>query len=92
LSISWQNVESKLQSYLERAKDTLVQKQVAIPKPAKRLMRTIQDEDEEDEIEPEPAKATVPEQRSSQLRASSEKILRPVRTAKVKANKNLVRR
>lgn len=91
MSDSWQNVESKLQSYLERAKDTLVQKQIAIPKPAKRLMRTIQDEDEEDEIEPEPAKAAVSEQRISEVRVSTGKILRPVRTAKDKANKNLVR-
>lgn len=87
-----QNVENKLQSYLTRAKDTLVQRQIVIPKPAKRPMRKIQEssEDEEDEIEQEPAKVAVPERTSSHLRVSSEKILRPVRTAKVKANKNLV--
>lgn len=81
-------MENKLQSYLARAKDTLVQKQIAIPKPAKRPMRTIQDEDEEDEDEP--VKAAVSKQRSSQLRVSADKILRQVRTAKDKANKNLV--
>lgn len=90
--ISRQNVENKLQSYLTRAKDTLVLKQIAIPKPAKRPMRTIQDEDEEDEIEPEPARVVVPERTSSQLRDSTDKILRPVRTAKSKASKNLVRK
>lgn len=80
-------MENKLQSYLTRAKNTLEQKQISIPKPAKRPMRTIQDENEEDEIESEPFKAAAgPEQ----PRVSSDKTLRPVRTAKVKANQNLV--
>lgn len=81
-----QTIENKLQSYLTRAKETLVLKQIAIPKPAKRPMRTIQDEDEETET----VVSAVPERRSSELRESIDKVLRPSRTAKVKANSNLV--
>ena len=62
-----------------------MQKQIAIPKPAKRPMRTIQDEAEEEESEP-----LVIERKSSELSVSEDKVLRPTRTAKAKANLNLV--
>lgn len=69
---------SHLEAYLDRAKKTLSQKHIINPKPTKKFMKAIRDEDETDE--------------GSFVRdgSGSEKDLRPVRTAKAKANKHLV--
>lgn len=65
-----------------------MQKQIVIQKPAKRPMRVILDEDEDGGIEA--AAQVISERRSSELRSSEDQILRPTRTAKVKASQNLV--
>lgn len=77
-----QDAEKRLEAFVERAKLTLTQKSVINPKPQKRFARVI----EQDSLEegPEPIPQSVPYD-------SPDKSLRPLRTAKDKANQNLVR-
>lgn len=88
-------MEQSLEAYLARAKVVLQQKNIINPKPLKRLMRKIQDEDEEEE---QVGAAAVEEELVTARTLSSEtqsfndnsKELRPVRSAKAKAAGNLV--
>lgn len=73
-----------------RAKETLGQKHAINPKPLKRFMKTIADESEDSENEDSvPLAALAATGKDVSLEADKE--LRPMRTAKSKANQNLVR-
>lgn len=76
-------MEESLQAYVIRAKETLAHKNLN-PKPVKRFMKTIPDDESEEEEE------SAGKQVSSTSISSQASELRPLRTAKVKANKNLV--
>lgn len=78
-----QNVESIFQTYVDRAKEVLAQRN-GNPKPLKRAMRMIQDESE-DEVDVPVAKKVSTESLNSEAGDS-----RPLRTAKSKANLHLV--
>ena len=83
-----QKVEASLEAYLIRAKETLKQKQLINPKPLKRHMKTIQDEMLEEEEEDDNIPLAAVAEKGTHESAD----LRPVRTAKSKANQNLVRK
>lgn len=77
------DINARLDDYLKRAKETLQQKLAINPKPQKRLMRIVDDDEEEIPT----TTAFVPIQRESM-----DKSFRPSRTAKTKATQQLVRR
>ena len=77
-----------------KAKETLQKKQVINPKPQKRLMRIICEDQEKDPIseeEPRPSTPPVPAVRNVEpVVPPQRESLRPIRTAKTNASKNLV--
>lgn len=92
-------MEKNLEKYIEKAKETLRKKHIINPKPQKRFQRIVEDESEE---EPEESVQTVSEFKAPPLPTSKppenavirtscdNTTLRPVRSAKVTASKNLV--
>ncbi|KAL7041545.1 hypothetical protein ACKWTF_000815 [Chironomus riparius] len=91
-------LESNLKNYVLKAKETLQKKQVINPKPQKRLMRIICEDQEIDPIreeEPRPSTPPIPAIRNVepvvplQQKSPQRESLRPIRTAKTNASKNL---
>lgn len=88
-------LEKNLEKYIEKAKDTLKKKQIINPKPQKRFARIVESENSEDE-ETEPPKGfefkapTLPVSKAVTRTSSDSAALRPIRSAKINASKNLV--
>jgi hypothetical protein len=84
-----------LEKYIDRARETLKKKNIINPKSTKRFAKLVESEDED------PAENAKPEFRTPAIpmRAVNENVtinleesqLRPVRSAKINASKNLVR-
>jgi hypothetical protein len=81
-------LETSLDKYVEKAKETLKKKHVINPKPQKRIMRVIS-ESEESDTEESP-KSSRPVVEVLKEKSPQRESLRPIRTAKANANKNLV--
>ena len=95
-----QELESRTKNYVLKAKEILQKKHVINPKPQKRFMRIISESDEsnlEKSEEIHPATPPVPAIRNNidpvvplQQTSPQRESLRPIRTAKTNASKNLV--
>lgn len=88
-------MEKNLGKYIERAKDTLKKKHIINPKPQKRIAIVEEDEDDPEEsarVEfKAPALPTTKPLGNIVVRTSSaDGSLRPIRSAKIHASKNLV--
>lgn len=96
-----QEFELNLKNYVLKAKETLQKKHVINPKPQKRFMRIITENEESDQSNQDiirPSTPPVPAVRNvdpvvvpAKPKTPQRESLRPVRTAKANASKNLVR-
>jgi hypothetical protein len=90
-------LEKNLEKYIDKAKDALKKKHLINPKPQKRFARIVEDTSDEEQEEPTrnefkaPALPVSKPPENVLTRTSSDSAaLRPVRSAKVHASKNLV--